>query len=898
MRSSEIRHTFLRFFRDRDHRVWPSASLIPNDPTLLLTVAGMVPFKPYFLGESTPEHPRATSVQKCARTVDIENVGLTTRHLTFFEMLGNFSFGDYFKREAIAWAWELSTQGFGFDPDRIWATVYLDDDEAADLWVAETGIPAGRVVRRGKADNFWPPTGGAGPCGPCSELYYDRGPAHGAEGGPDVDETRYIEFWNLVFMQYEQDAKGNILGGLPAKNVDTGMGLERMAVLLQDVPNVYEIDVLRPMLDRASELTGVPYAQAPPAQDAPIAEAAGFPQPDRRDVSLRVIGEHCRSSAFLIADGVLPSNEGRGYVLRRLLRRVVRHARMLGHEAPIMPAMMESVVSTLGDAWPELSQQSGLIGKIAGAEEDGFTATLRTGLRMLGDAIEESRSSGAGALAGRTAFTLHDTYGFPVDLTVEIAAEHGLDLDRDEFARLMEGQRTRARAAARGARDGEGVSTDTYREAVDRVGSSAFVGYTEDETDTSVGAIVVPGQVLPAAQEGDGVELILPRTPFYPEGGGQLGDHGVIETDTGRAEVRDTVSPLEGLIVHRGLVVAGEINAGQAARAAIDPARRESITRGHTATHLLHATLKEVVGDHAVQSGSAIDAGRFRFDFPNFSAISPDQLDEIERHVNDRIAADRPVEAIETSQADARAMGAVALFGERYGEHVRVVRIGDFSTELCGGTHVGHTQEVGLFSILTEGSIAANLRRIEATTGVDAFRFLSSHRLVADEVARLLKVSPDEVVNRVGALIERIKGLEKELAATRQQAVLSAGAGLLDQAERVNGARVVAGAVEGADRDGLKALAGDLRNRMGSGVVVLGTVTADGSAQLVAMITQDLADGGLTARELLQPGATEVGGGAGGKGDTAQAGGRQGARLGDALEAVRRAARTRLAATA
>ncbi len=887
MQSSEIRRTFLEFFRDRDHRLRPSGSLIPNDPTLLLNVAGMVPFKPYFLGEAIPEHRRIASVQKCARTNDIENVGLTTRHLTLFEMLGNFSFGDYFKREAIAWAWELSTQGFGLDPERIWATIYLDDDEAERLWLTETDVPAERIVRLGAEDNWWGNVR-PGPCGPDSELFYDRGPDHGVEGGPAVDPTRYAEFWNLVFMQYEQDAAGNILGDLPAQNVDTGMGLERMAMLLQDVPNVSETDVLRPILDRAVELTGVVYGRPGDA----LPDTSG--DPNAADVSLRVIAEHCRSAAFLIGDGVLPSNEGRGYVLRRLLRRAVRHARLLGYEGPLMRPLMARVREILGDAWPELRQQAELIDRVAVSEEEGFAARVRSGLRMLEEAVEELKASGGTAISGKTAFTLHDTYGFPVDLTVEIAAEHGLELDRDEFAVLMEGQRTRSRARARDARAGTDVSAEIYREAADRVGATDFLGYTDTEADTHVGALVVPGAVVGDAQEGDEVELVLPRTPFYAEGGGQLGDHGVVSTPTGRLEIVDTISPLEGLIVHRGRVVAGEVVAGQDAHAAIDLDRRASITRGHTATHLLHATLRETVGGHAVQAGSAIDAGRFRFDFPHFSAVSADQLAEIERRVNERILADPRIAVIETGQDEARAMGATALFGEKYGDQVRVVRIGDFSIELCGGTHVTRTPEVGLFSILSEGSIAANVRRIEATTGPDAFTYLSAQRLVAEQVARMLKVSPDEVVERVGALVDRIRALEKELGNTRQQAVLAAGDDLLAGAEAVDGSRVVAGAVDGTDREGLRALAMDLRNRLGSGVVVLGTVTADGSASLVAMVSDDLIARGIVARDLLQPGARAVGGGAGGKGDVAQAGGRDGARLPAALEAVRQVARERL----
>ncbi len=883
MQSSDIRRMFLEFFRQRNHRVWPSSSLIPNDPSLLLTVAGMVQFVPFFRGDAKPAHPRAASVQKVARTVDIENVGHTTRHLTFFEMLGNFSFGDYFKRDAIRWAWELAVTprdagGFGFDPQRIWATIYLDDDEAERLWLSETDLPAERVVRRGAEDNFWS-TGQAGPCGPCSELYYDRGPDHGAEGGPAVDESRYLEFWNLVFMQYERDAAGAILGDLPQQNVDTGMGLERMALLLQGVDNVFETDVLRPLVDRAADLTGVAYGDD-----------------DDRDVSLRVIAEHARTSAMLIADGVLPSNEARGYVLRRLLRRAVRHARLLGCERPVMPAMIDAVRATLGDAWPELRQQAELITRVATAEEEHFARTLRNGMTLLSEAIAAAKDVGAAQLPADAAFRLHDTFGFPIDLTVEIAAEHGMELDRDAFAAHMEAQRTRARGALRTGGAAGALPSEVLRAAADRTGPTTFVGYTDTRADTRVGALLAPVGLLESADEGDEVWLVLPRTPFYAEGGGQLGDHGDVETETGRLRVVDTTAPLQGLTVHRARVEAGEVRPGQDAVAVIDTQRRGSIQRGHTATHILHATLKEVVGEHAAQAGSAIDAGRFRFDFPHFGPVSRDQLAELEAIVNRRIAADPEVRTIETSQAEARAMGATALFGEKYGEQVRVVRIGDFSVELCGGTHVARTAEVGLFTVLSEGSIAANLRRIEAVTGPDAFTYLSRERLVADAVARLLNVGTDEVVDRVGGLLVRLRSVEKELARARSEALLASAAALLDGAEHVGGTRVVAAAVSGADRDGLKTLALELRNRLDSGVVALGTVTADGTASLVAALTPDLVANGIAARDVLQPGARVVGGGAGGKGDVAQAGGKHGARLDAALAAVRDAARERLAA--
>jgi alanyl-tRNA synthetase len=870
MRSADIRRTFVDFFAERGHRVWPSSSLIPNDPTLLLTVAGMVQFKPYFLGEATPEQPRAVSIQKCARTNDIENVGRTTRHLTFFEMMGNFSFGDYFKADAIRWAYELATQGFGFPSERLWATVYLDDDEAFDLWVSQTDIPAERVQRRDKEENYWD-MGVAGPCGPCSELFYDRGREYGPDGGPVVDESRFLEFWNLVFMQYEQDDDGNIVGELPKKNVDTGMGFERLAMLLQDVPNVFETDVIRPILDRAVELTGVDYGSG-----------------DKSDISLRVVADHARSSSFLIADGVLPSNEARGYVLRRLLRRAVRHLRLLGTDKPVLPDMMSVVIDTLGDAWPELVAQRELIARVAMSEEEGFGRTLRTGMGLLSDAIAGARDAGTNELSGSTAFKLHDTYGFPVELTLEIAAEEGLTLDRDAFAAEMEAQRRRARSAAKRGAGGQ-PDTDAYRHAVTR--PVEFVGYESDAADAPVVALLDAAGAVERAQEGDLVDVVLDRTPFYAEGGGQLGDHGVIETPTGRMIVTYTVAPVDGVTVHKARVDAGEVAVGQEAHAQIDVDRRASITRGHTATHLLHATLREALGDHARQAGSAIDAGRFRFDFPHFEAVSTAQLEDVEHRVNRRIVEDPEIATAVMTQDEARKAGAVALFGEKYGEIVRVVRVGDFSLEFCGGTHVARTPDIGVFSILSEGSIAANLRRIEALTGPEALAYLARERMIAEQVSQMLKVPPDQVVDRVSDLLARLRAAEKEIARARQQALLAGAGQLAARAEQVSGARVLTASVQGTDRDSLKTLALDLRQRLGESVVVLGDVTDDGKAHMVATVSPDLLARGLEARDVLQPGARVVGGGAGGKGAVAQAGGRDGSKLSAALEACRRTAR-------
>jgi alanyl-tRNA synthetase len=867
-----IRETFLRFFEERGHRRSPSSSLIPNDPTLLLTNAGMVPFKPYFLGDATPEVPRVTSFQKCARTVDIDNVGRTTRHLTFFEMLGNFSFGDYFKREAIRWAWELSTEHYHLDPERIWVTVYELDDEAATLWEEETDVPRDRIQAMGEADNFWS-MGVAGPCGPCTELYYDRGPDWGEAGGPAVNDERYLEYYNLVFMESLRDDPGNIIGELPSQNVDTGMGLERMAVIQQGVGTVYETDVLQPMLTRAQELTGATYGDEHAA-----------------DISLRVLAEHARTASFLIADGVLPSKEGRGYVLRRLMRRAVRHARLLGTEQPVLPEMVETVIETMRPGYPELERQRTLVTRIAASEEEEFARTLRQGLAILEDAVAETERAGADQLPAATAFKLHDTYGFPLDLTAEIVEESGLQLDRDAFERLMDEQRERARAARQ--RGGDGVPAEVYREAATAVGETTFTGYDTTAQEAPLGAIVTPAGLIAEATEGDEVEVILARTPFYAEGGGQVGDTGVLETPTGRLEVLDTQSPIAGLIVHRAKVVAGEVVPGQDVSAQVDAGRRAATARSHSATHVLHATVKEILGEHAQQAGSLVDAGRLRFDFPHFEQVARERLAAVEGLANDRLLADPAVRADVMPLTEARAQGAIALFGEKYGEEVRVVTIGDFSKELCGGTHVATAARVGGLVIVREESIGANLRRIEALTGQDAYEHAVRERLVAEEAARLLDARPDEVIGRIQTLLERLRGAEKELERARTAALAEQANRIAETAEREDGLAVVAREVDDVTPDELRQLALEVRGKLAErAIVTLGTASSEGKAQMVTAVTSDLVDAGVEARPILMEAAKVVGGGAGGKGDLAQAGGREAAQLGDALQVAARRAR-------
>jgi alanyl-tRNA synthetase len=870
--SHTIRETFLRFYEERGHRRYASAPLIPQDPNLLLTIAGMLPFKPFFMGDATPPSPRAVSFQKCARTNDIENVGRTTRHLTFFEMLGNFSFGDYFKREAIRWAWELSTEAYGLDPARIWVTVFEQDDESEQLWLEETPITADRIQRLGAEDNYWW-THAAGPGGPNTEMYYDRGPDYGREGGPVVDDERYLEYFNVVFMQHELDDDGNILGDLPRQNVDTGLGLERMAVLLQDVDNVFQTDLFAPLLARAQELTGATYGRD-----------------EATDMSLRIVAEHARTSTFLIADGVLPAKEGRGYVLRRLLRRAVRHARLLGSEAELMAPMIDTVIATMAAGYPELERQRELVTRVAAAEEADFARRIAQGLAMLDDVVAEAREAGRHEVPGDVAFKLHDTFGFPIDLTAEIAEDAGFRLDRDAFDRLMDAQRERARAGAR--KGGRGVPVEIYREVATAVGATDFLGYDTLVAEAELGAIVTAGGLLDAAGEGDEVEVVLPRTPFYAEGGGQIGDAGLLETTTGRLEVLDTQEAIGGLTVHRARVVAGEVTTGQPVQATVDADRRGATARSHSATHVLHATIKEVLGEHAQQAGSLVQPGRLRFDFPHFEAVSRDRLGEIEATINDRVVRDPHVTTEIMDLDAAKQAGAVANFGDKYGQTVRVVTIGDFSKELCGGTHVPSGATIGTITVVREESIGSNTRRIEALTGPDAFRFLSRERQVAEELARLLDARTDDLVERVQGLMGRLKAAEKELERARSAGRAQQARQLAEAATREDGLAVVTHRVADASMDDLRQLAGEIRGHLAErAVVILGTATDDGKAQLVATVSADLADAGVEARAILQPAAQVVGGGAGGKGDLAQAGGRQGELLGDALEVAAREAR-------
>ncbi|MFB4301698.1 alanine--tRNA ligase [Actinomadura sp. NTSP31] len=871
MRSSEIRSTFLDFFRERDHRVVPSSSLIPSDPTLLLTNAGMNQFKPYFLGETAPEHPRAMSVQKCARTSDIENVGRTTRHSTFFEMLGNFSFGDYFKAEAVAWAWELFTRHYGLDPERLWVTVYLDDAEAEDLW-RRVGVPAERIQRLGMADNYWS-MGVPGPCGPSSELHYDRGPAFGREGGPAVDGERYQELWNLVFMQNlrgEGTGKGDypILGELPAKNIDTGLGLDRLAAVLQDADTVCETDLLSPTLRLVQELAGREY----PGRDG-----------GEESMSFRVVTEHARSIAFLIADGVLPARDGHGYVLRRLMRRAIRHARRLGIDDPVLASLTGSVIGNLGAAWPELERQSELIERVVAAEEDGFERTLRQGTRLLESAISRADST----LSGQTAFELHDTYGFPIDLTLDAAKSAGLTVDEDAFAELLEDQRRRAQQAGRDRKGDAVARQDLYRRVVAEHGRTGFLGYSSTTADTRVIALLDGTGLVPVAGEGDELDVILDRSPFYAEGGGQVGDTGTIRTPGAVMQVLDTRSGIDGLHVHTVRMVDGEVRPGDEAEAVVDADRRAATARSHSATHVLHAMLRRVLGDHAAQRGSRVEPGRLRFDFAHFSAVP--EIGTVQTLVNEYLADDPEVRVWEASRAGAEAAGALALFGEKYGEDVRIVDIGDASRELCGGTHVGHGSAAGPVHIVGESSIGTGLRRIEALTGLDALRHFDHERALLAELAALLNVRPDQAPDRLRQRLDLLADTRRELDALRRADLDARARTLASQAEPVPAGWLVARQVDAMPAADLRTLASAVASSGdGRGLAVLGTASG-GKAQLAAAAGPRT---GVRARDLLTDAAREVGGGAGGKGAVANAGGRRPERLAAAIAVAAAHART------
>ena len=884
MESAEIRARWLRFFESGNsqgltHTVVPSASLIADDPNLLLVNAGMVPFKPFFLGEVTPPYKRATSVQKCVRTLDIDEVGKTTRHASFFQMCGNFSFGDYFKEGAIALAWELLTKpvsdgGYGFPEERLWVTVYLDDDEAADIWHKKIGVPLERIQRRDMADNFWS-MGVPGPCGPCSEIYYDRGPAYGIDGGPIADENRYLEVWNLVFMQNERGAGGGkegypILGELPAKSIDTGLGLERMAALLQGVENIYEIDTTMQILSKASALSGVKYGKN-----------------EKSDVSLRVIADHARTAAMLIGDGVTPGNEGRGYVLRRMMRRTIRNMRLLGTNDPSMATLTEAAIGAMGPQYPELIADSARILSVSASEEESFLQTLKSGTAIFDLAASAVKATKSTQMSGDDVFKLHDTYGFPFDLTLEMAREVGLEVDESGFTRLMKEQRDRAKADARAKKSGH-TDLSEYKKIADASGATEFVGYTQIETESRINAIVVDGVGTKSAKAGDDVEIILDRTPFYAEGGGQLADGGTITLADGTVvEIDDVQTPVPGVSIHRGRVLSGSIEVGQTSIALIDQERRNAISRAHTATHMVHKAFREILGETATQAGSENSPGRFRFDFPATGALSDGVLDDVEARVNALLLDDLAVTAEVMSQDEAKKLGAMALFGEKYGDRVRVVSVGDWARELCGGTHVGRSGQLGVVKLLSESSIGAGVRRVEALVGADAYQFLAREHVLLNSLTHIIKgARVEELPARINDLVSKMRDIEKELSTLRTASAMESASSLISTAKVVAGTTVVLGSLaDGIAADNLRLIALDLRARNKNTVVALTSVVEE-KIVLVVAVSDDARQSGVKAGALVKLGSAILGGGGGGKDDFAQGGGSDRSKIPAALEAI------------
>ena len=850
--ANDLRKAFTGFFEQRGHTKVESASLIPHDPTILFTVAGMVPFKPYFVGDEIPTYSRAVSVQKCARAGgkhnDLDDVGRTKRHCVFFEMLGNFSFGDYFKSEAIPWSWELVTEVFGFDGDQLWITVHESDDEAEQIWHDVVGVPMNRIQRLGDADNFWQ-MGDTGPCGPCSEIHIDRGPAFGPGGGPlnDPKGDRFLEFWNLVFMQFNQAADGSRTP-LPKPSIDTGAGLERILALKQRKDSIWETDVLFPLIEQAQSVTSAKYKVGD--------------YEDRASFSLRVLAEHARSSTMLVNDGVFPSNEGRGYVLRRIFRRAVRHAYLLGTEKLVMPKLVETAIDVMGEAHPSLLANRDFIVGVLTKEEESFRQTLKNGLTILETEFESidkvsKKAKKATPLSGSSAFLLHDTYGFPLELTQEIASERNVEVDIAGFDVEMSAQRTRAKSARKGAQTVDDQLL-AYREILESNGQTNFVGYTDDSSQSKVLAIIDAGATY--------LEIFLDTTPFYAESGGQVGDCGTLLTETGEIKISDTTFALPGLRKHLGVVTRGEIKVGQKVTATIDTASRNATRKNHTATHVLHYALRKVLGEHVKQAGSLVSPERLRFDFSHYAPLSTQDIEQIERIANSQVLANVAVNAYETSKDEATAAGAIAFFGDKYGDIVRVLEAGD-SVELCGGTHVSATGDIGLIKIVQESSIGSNLRRIEAVTGQNSLDYVSTAMSKINAVSEMLGTNHEAIVDAVSRKIAEVKELNDELKSLRTAAARSRASELI--AKQKNG--VVVERVDGLAPSDLRELAIAIRVNMAIRAVVLGGVTPTGGVALVAATGAGVKS---SAGDLIAQAAKKVGGGGGGKGDIATAGGK------------------------
>ena len=869
---NELRRMYLEFFESKEHLSMKSFSLVPhNDNSLLLINAGMAPLKPYFTGQEIPPRKRVTTCQKCVRTGDIENVGKTARHLTFFEMLGNFSFGDYFKLEAIQWSWEFLTEVLGMEPERLYPSIYFEDDEAFEIWNKVIGVPAEKITRfyrdeNGKCDNFW--EHGAGPCGPCSEIYYDRGEKYGC-GSPDCkvgcECDRFMEVWNNVFTQYNGDGNGNY-EELTNKNIDTGMGLERLAVVVQDVNSVFDIDTMKAIRDRICEIAGVTYQTD-----------------EAKDVSIRLITDHIRSSTFLISDGVMPSNEGRGYVLRRLIRRAARHGRLLGIKEQFLANLSQTVIAESKDGYPELEEKKAFILNVLTQEESKFDKTIDQGLAILGDMKESMKAEGKTVLTGADAFKLYDTYGFPLDLTEEILAESGMSLDEEGFKAAMQEQREKARKA-RKVTNYMGADATVYDE-IDTAITSEFVGYEDLTHDSKVTVLTTETELVEALSDGEVGTIIVEETPFYATMGGQNADIGVIAGPEGEFEVKDTIKLRGGKVAHIGQVVNGMIKSGDVVTLKVDANNRKATCKNHSATHLLQKALREVLGTHVEQAGSFVDANRLRFDFSHFSAMTREELDKVEAIVNAKIEEDLAVITKEMSVEDAKKSGAMALFGEKYGETVRVVSMGDFSTELCGGTHVKNTGVIGSFKIVSESGVAAGVRRIEALTGNGVTAYYKELENNMEKAAKLLKANPDKVTEKIEHLLAEMKALQSENESMKSKLAKDALGDVMDQVKEVKGVKLLATSVQGVDMNGLRELGDQLKEKLGEGVVVLAS-DLDGKVNLIAMVTEDTMKKGAHAGNLIKGIAALVGGGGGGRPNMAQAGGKNPAGIADAIAKV------------
>lgn len=865
---NQLRDSFLKFFEGKGHLVLPSFSLIPeSDKSLLLINSGMAPLKPYFTGQKTPPRRRVTTCQKCIRTPDIERVGKTARHGTFFEMLGNFSFGDYFKKEAISWAWEYVTQVLELPLDRLWVTIYQDDDEAFEIWTKDIGVSPDRVVRMGKEDNFWEI--GVGPCGPCSEIFFDRGPEHGCgqeDCGIGCDCDRFVEFWNLVFTQYNKDEDGNY-HPLEHPSIDTGMGLERIAAIMQGVNSLFEVDTIRNIMEEVSLISGVKYGDK-----------------ESTDISLRVITDHIRGTVFMISDGILPSNEGRGYVLRRILRRAARHGKLLGIDGMFLSRVAKAVINESKEAYPELKEKEEYILKVIEVEEKRFDETIDQGLAILKEYIEDLKKGSNKVLDGYKAFKLYDTYGFPLDLTKEILEEEGLSVDEEGFNEQMKVQRERARAA-RQETDYMGSDDPIYK-LLNPNETTEFKGYETLETRSRVLNIIKDNERVQTAREGDQVLIVLDQTPFYAESGGQVGDIGIMEGDTTKIEIEDVSKVYGTYIVHKGKVVSGRISIGDEVDAKVDREARMATARNHSTTHLLHKALKEVLGSHVEQAGSLVTPSRLRFDFTHFAPLTSEEIEKIEAIVNEKIMEGLPVETIETTFDEAKKLGAIALFGEKYGDIVRVVKMGDFSTELCGGTHLVNTGQAGLFKIISETGVAAGVRRIEAVTGVGAHQWLKELNELVNNVSDTLKTNPNSLAQKAEGLMQQIKEYEQEIQKLKKQLAKGTIEELVNNKKTIGDVSYIAARIDYQDMNSLREIADTLRNKLKSGVVVLASENQQ-KVNMVAAATKDLVSRGVHAGNLIREVAKVTGGGGGGRPDMAQAGGKDPSKISQALGKVK-----------